>query len=167
MTTPDRRRTECRPAAPERTQQASGHQMPEYDAAQGHTETRNVLTIELPVQIARELTPNASRAIHWGTKTRLLNELKETTWKATLAAVQNHHGPVPAIPLVMHLTVYHGRNRKRHDDDNIIGWAKRGVRDTIAQTLHVDDRHITTGTITQLRDPSGLGFVVVRLEHVA
>ena len=34
----------------------------------------------------------------------------------------------------------------------------------IAATMGIDDKHITTGTIEQHRDPEGIGYVVVTLE---
>lgn len=126
----------------------------------------NVLRFDIPVQVDLRITPNAKYGVHWGTKTRLRNELKDTAWMATLAAINDHKGPVPAIPLVMHLTVYRGKGRRPMDDDNIIAWAKP-MRDAIAATLGVDDKHITTGEVSQAKDPDGVGFVVVRLEHEA
>lgn len=164
-TTPDRRTSECRPAAPEQTH-TSNHPGNDDNAGQGHTAAHNMLTIELPVQIDLRITPNRMRGGNRGYVSKLRNDLKDTAWLCTLAAINDHDGPQPAIPLVMHLEVYRGRNRKIMDDDNVIAWAKP-VRDAIAATIGVDDKHITTGTIIQLRDPAGLGFVVVRLEHAS
>src|SRR5699024_7489005 len=94
-------------------------------------------------------------------KSKLRNQLKHDAYYATRNA--NAEMWEPTGPLVMHLTVYHGKGRKRMDDDNIIAWSKP-LRDGIAQAIGIDDKHITTGTIDQLRDPDGLGFVEVTVE---
>lgn len=119
------------------------------------------ITVTIPLQLDRRVTPNG-RA-HWGTKKRLTDEMRQTTTLSMLAVVtQAQRGQVRRLPLTLDYEIRHGKGRRRMDVDNIIASLKP-VQDAISSVLGVDDKHFTLGTMTQTRDPTGRGEIVVTI----
>jgi len=121
--------------------------------------TTNAVTFDIPAQLDRRISPNG-RA-HWRTKHKLQQTLKETAYYAAYNANLEMWQSMP--PLTLHYTIFHGKGRKRLDEDNCIA-ALKPVQDAIAQVIGVDDRFFHIGTIEQHRDPDGAGFIRVRIE---
>ena len=119
------------------------------------------VTITIPTEIDRRITPNG-RA-HWGTKGKLVKALREATDDACLAANLHLMDRLPEPPLQLHYVIVHRSKRKMLDDDNAIS-AMKPIRDQIAQRLHIDDRYITTGSMTQTVEP-GEAYVKVAIEE--
>ena len=115
------------------------------------------LTIRIPASIDPALTGN-SRA-HPMKKHRLFQELKATTMLMVRTT-----GPdvYPFLPWVLTYTVARPKGKQALDDDNIkIGL--KGIQDGIAEELGIDDRFITIGTVTQIKDKAGVGFIDVTI----
>jgi crossover junction endodeoxyribonuclease RusA len=84
----------------------------------------------------RELFPNFKRSHHWRTYRHLEKSYRETCWKLTLVQTGASPSGIPN-PLPMSIT-FHPPDRRKRDDDGIIGAFKNG-RDGIADALGVDD----------------------------
>ncbi len=114
------------------------------------------ITIRIPASIDPALTGN-SRA-HPMKKHRLFQELKDTTGWA-LKAQAPHAAFMPGqLPLTLDYVVARKRFGKPLDDDNVkIG--VKGVQDSIAAHLGIDDRHFRVGTVEQIRDVDGIGWI--------
>lgn len=121
------------------------------------------IVITIPGQIDPILTPNGRG--NPLKRQRISNALKSDAMFATMEALDLPRSPVPELtpPITLHYLIAHGKGRKRLDDDNAIG-AMKAVRDGIAIALHVDDRHMQTGTMTQDRDTTGAGYIRVAIE---
>src|SRR5687768_1885438 len=122
------------------------------------------LVVTIPVQIDRRATPNG-RA-HWSVVSRIKTDLQ----MATLGAMVNAAGPDASTryppeswPLTLHYLIAHGKGRKRLDDTNAIA-AMKSIEDQIARSLGVDDRNFRFGSMTQIRDPEGKGYVRVAID---
>jgi hypothetical protein len=122
--------------------------------------TQADLTITVPVQIDRRLTPNG-RA-HWWVKNDLVQALRTMTCYAVRNANIEMWEPTP--PLVLDYEIGHGKGRKRLDDTNAIA-SMKPIEDQIASCLGIDDRHFRFGSMTQTRDPSGMGYVRVTIRE--
>lgn len=133
--------------------------------AETRTGNRPPLVITIPIQIARGLTPNGR--VHWRIKARLVREAHETTHWA-MHEVVDLNDPYECFqtsqwPLTLHYVIGHGKGRQKLDDDNAIG-AMKALRDAIASALGIDDKHLVTGSMSQVRDPDKRGFVKVAIE---
>lgn len=115
------------------------------------------VTIRIPAVLDIGLSPNGR--VHWRKKHRLAKELKQTA----MWAMKLHYLDVlPETPWQLNYTVALARGRKRWDDDNMIA-ALKPARDGIAAEAGIDDRHMVTGTLTQIRDPQGIGWIEVQI----
>ncbi len=115
------------------------------------------ITIHIPAVIDPALTGNG-RA-HPMKKHRLFQELKATTM-----LIVRTTGPdwYPFPPWVLDYTVARPKGKQALDDDNIkIGL--KGIQDGIAEEIGIDDRYIMIGTVTQIRDVDGIGFIDVTI----
>lgn len=122
------------------------------------------LTIRIPAVIHRELTPNG-RA-HWRTKHRLEQELKAITYYAFRRQI-DLTDPVACFqtalwPLTLDYVVARGKGRQPMDDTNIKAGLKY-LEDGIATALGIDDKHFRVGTVEQIRDMDGVGYVDVTI----
>lgn len=115
------------------------------------------ITIRVPAVPTRDLSPNGR--VHWRKKHRAAQELKNIA----MWSVKSHYLDVlPETPWQMNYTVAWGFNQKRWDDDNLIAGLK-ALRDGIAAETGVDDRHMVTGTVEQIRDQERVGYVEVTI----
>ena len=62
----------------------------------------------------------------------------------------------------MNYTVAWGYRQKSWDDDNLIAGLK-ALRDGIAAEAGIDDKHMVTGSVTQIRDKQKQGYVEVTI----
>ncbi len=92
----------------------------------------------MPVEIAypwppASLSPNAKRRKHWRTYQPQANSYRRLCWALTCegASVRTELSKIESI-------TFHPPDRRRRDDDSIIGQFKHG-RDGIADALGVDD----------------------------
>lgn len=115
------------------------------------------LTVTIPWTPPRILSPNASRRVHFGTKTKARNAAKRVAHDATLDALQNLAADV-ALPWLVpyRVVVAWGKGRQRMDDDNLIASLK-AAQDGVCATIEIDDRDLRLTGITQERDPAGIG----------
>jgi hypothetical protein len=126
---------------------------------------RPPLTITVPIQIERGLTPNGR--VHWRTKSRLIREARDTARLATLEVV-NPNDPYECFqtsqwPLTLHYVIGLGKRRRPLDQTNAIA-AMKSIEDGIADILAIDDKHFVVGSMTQTRDPEGRGYVKVAIQ---
>jgi hypothetical protein len=119
-------------------------------------------TILIPGDLPRELSPNARP--HRYAKARVVKQARETALLATLSSldVQVIRAAIEP-PVTVHWTVGLPARAKTRDTDNIIASAK-AYQDGICDALAINDRHVVTGTVTQLRDPAKVGYVRAVLE---
>ncbi|MDQ3542111.1 MAG: hypothetical protein M3440_15645 [Chloroflexota bacterium] len=118
------------------------------------------VTLRIPVVIDPALTGNG-RA-HPMKKYRLFQELKA----ATMLIVRTTGPDVyPIVPWILDYTVGRPKGKQALDDDNIKSAGLKAIQDGIADELGLDDRYIMIGTVTQVRDVEGLGFVEVRISE--
>lgn len=121
------------------------------------------ITIDIPIIVAREITPNASRRVPQGMKTRLKQELRDTARYAALEAGLQDAALHP--PLVMDITRMMQKGARPMDDDNFTSFFKWG-RDQIAAVAGVDDKHITTGEVRQEKSSDGIGRILVTIREL-
>ena len=119
------------------------------------------LTIRIPASIDLRLTPNRANT-NRHVKARIKDELQATTGWALKAAIPHASYSEQALPIRLDYVIARAKGRQAFDDDN----AKAGlkfVQDSIAQHIGVNDRHITVGTVEQIRDPEGIGWIEVTI----
>lgn len=123
------------------------------------------LIITVPGKLPRALSPNGRE--HWTTKKRVRDQVQRDTALAFAAVAVDQAQTVrllmAAETIVVNWTI--GRSRRQRtalDDDNVIASTKY-YRDTIARAIGVDDRVFRTGTVVQIEDPEGIGFVQAEL----
>jgi len=126
---------------------------------------RPPLVVTIPLQVDRGLTPNGR--VHWRTRSRLVREARQTACMAMLEVV-DPNDPYECFqtsqwPLTLHYVIGLGKGRKRLDDTNAIA-AMKSIEDGLADILAIDDRHFRVGSMNQIRDPEGKGFVKVAIE---
>ena len=126
--------------------------------------TRRTLTVRIPAQIHYQITPNASRRYPAAAKSRLRQELKDTTIRACQGEGW-HLGHDLTPPLVLDYSVARGKGRQPMDDDNLTS-ALKHARDGVAHVLGIDDKQMTTGKLTQIRDPDAVGYIEVTIREV-
>lgn len=118
------------------------------------------LVVTIPGKIDPALSPNAR--VHWSTLFRAKFEAEQY---AVLYTTQAAHGI--DTDGVEHAT-YHiergiPKGGRELDADNLTACCKAYL-DGVAQALGVDDRHWQIGTVTQVRDPDGIGYLAITLE---
>lgn len=121
------------------------------------------LTVLVPATPAIDLSIN--RPVGWRRKHEATLELKGTTIRAFRGAM-DLNDPYRCYqravwPLTLSYVVAWERHRNRWDDDNLKGGGLKPVQDGVAWALGIDDRHFVTGTVTQARDPEGVGVTIV------
>lgn len=122
------------------------------------------ISIRIPWAIDLRLGLNGR--VHWRTKKRLKDEVQGTALRSMQAArLPRNLDDLLMSPLILDFEIGLKRNAKTMDDDNAIGCLK-SVRDAIAAYVGIDDKFITTGTVTQVRDPEGRGYVDVTLRSL-
>lgn len=123
----------------------------------------SVLTITIPGKIDPALSPNAR--VHWRILARVKSEAKE------MAALYTRQAADGIDTTGVDRATYHiergiMKRGKALDADNLTASVK-GHLDGIALALGVDDRHWHPGTVSQVRDPDGIGYLSIRLEWEA
>ncbi len=127
-------------------------------AAAVATVRRMRLTVRIPSSIDPALTGNGTRS--WAKHHRLFQDLKFTTGWALKASIPHASYPDDALPLRLDYVVARAKGRRELDDDNIkIGL--KACQDAIALHLGINDRHMVIGTVEQIRDPEGIGWIEV------
>lgn len=94
------------------------------------------MRIELPMP-TRNLSPNRSRKVHFGTVTKVKNAYGEQCLPIANVAVRSS-GWVPRKGDIPMKITFHFTSRTRHDADNSLGSMKRGL-DVVAAAMGVDD----------------------------
>lgn len=124
-----------------------------------------VVEVTIPGTPPRCLSPNASRELHWGTKTKAKNQLRRDAERAAVA-VRNTCGGGPLFTgqVRVRTTVAWEKGRKLMDGDNVLASLKVLYDGITAAQLWRDDRDCIFEPVEQTRDPEGRGYVVVRLE---
>lgn len=122
------------------------------------------LTVTIPAVIERAMTLNGRG--HWRRRYAAERAAKHATAMAMSQAI-DLEDPRACFqrarwPLTLDWEIGLAKGRRRMDMDNAIGGLK-SVQDQIARCLGMDDRFMVTGTVTQVRDPEGLGFVRVTI----
>jgi len=118
--------------------------------------------VEIPICIDARITPN-SRA-HWRTRAKIQREMKNATYAAMMAAGPHaglRNGP---LPLTISYIIGLAPRRRVMDDLNAIASMKY-IEDGIAAYLGIDDRNFKFGTLEQVRDTQGHGFVRVLISN--
>ena len=120
------------------------------------------LIVTIPGKIERRLSPNASRHMHWATKKKARDDAQEA---AALYARQSayEHDVTGISAATYHIELGKAKGEKQKDADNLVASCKAYL-DGIAAALGVDDRGWTLGTVTQVRDSEGTGYLSIRLE---
>jgi hypothetical protein len=121
------------------------------------------LTIVIPGKLDHTLSPNARP--YW----RTLAEAKQTAKNlAAFHAIQAKQGAdltgIDRATYSIELGIM--KRGRALDEDNLVASCKAHL-DGIAKALGVDDRGWTLGTVTQVRDPEGIGYLAIRLEWEA
>ena len=117
------------------------------------------LTITIPGKIDRRLSPNAR--VHWRTLAAAKGNAKDTAYMIARFDSANVQGDISAA--TYHIELGKAKGEKQKDADNLVASCKAHL-DGIAAALGVDDRGWTLGTVTQVRDPDGTGYLSIRLE---
>ena len=113
--------------------------------------------ITIPYAIDRRLGQNGR--LHWAKKHKLTKEAQETTRTAMLSTI---YDTFPDAPWILDYEIGMPYRARQMDDDNAVGCLK-ALRDGIAEYTGVNDKHMTSGTVTWVRDPRGVGYVTVTI----
>jgi hypothetical protein len=119
------------------------------------------LTIRIPGKINPDLNPNSHR--HWRVKHRAQQRAKADAYFATRA-----DGPQCRLDAAFayDVTIGLAKGEKRKDDDNAAAMTKHH-RDGIAMAFGCqDDKRWRLGTVEQVRDPEGVGYIEFRLTEI-
>lgn len=93
--------------------------------------------IELPWP-PKELTPNAKRRKHWSAYRGKASRYREGCYWLTVAYLRAEGLAIQPSGLVIRSITFYPPDRRRRDDDGMIGAFKSG-RDGVADALGVDD----------------------------
>ena len=130
------------------------------------SEGARVLTIIIPGTPCRELSPNGR--VHHMTRYRAAEAAKTAAYYAAREAVGVEHLCDPVVCLQtggrirVDWMVAWERRRQRMDADNLIASLKNTL-DGICTILGLDDRRCDVGTVEQVRDRDGGGWIRVTL----
>jgi Holliday junction resolvase RusA-like endonuclease len=114
--------------------------------------------VRVPMEPPRELSPNASRNLHWGTKTRIRNRWKEAWYWAAYRGIGETNDPRVILgPVVVKVTYYLPKGAKRWDKDNLISTCKHGFDQLQEARVIANDRQIDDIEVEQVRAPDGIG----------
>ncbi len=95
---------------------------------------------------------------NWRGKARVTKEARGDAKLATKGALAG--GSFSPERAVVDVVIGWGKNRKRIDPTNLWACVKPHI-DGVADALEVNDRHFDVGTIEQVRDPEGVGYVEI------
>ena len=118
------------------------------------------LTITIPGKIDHSLSPNAR--VHWRTLAAAKGNAKDLAF-AYARRDAFTVGQDDISSATYHIELGKAKGEKQKDADNLVASCKAHL-DGIAAALGVDDRGWTLGTVTQVRDPDGIGYLSIRLE---
>lgn len=108
------------------------------------------MKLELPYP-PKELSPNASRKLHWGTRTRIKKQYQNECY--ILARQVNPRR-------VITLTFHPPSNRPKRNIDNAIASFKHGL-DAVAQAWKLDDSEILINYTPTFGEVTPFGKVVI------
>lgn len=108
------------------------------------------MLLELPYP-PKELSPNASRKLHWGTKTRIKNK-----YQADVHLLARRVKPRRVIKITFHPSC----NRPLRNVDNAIASFKFGI-DALAKAWGLDDSEILIHFNPEFGEPVPHGKVVI------
>lgn len=118
------------------------------------------LTVTIPGKIDPALSPNAR--VHW----RKLADAKQTAKNLAafyLFAAKKRSDTSGVDHATYHIERGIPKGGRELDADNLTACCKAYL-DGVAQALGVDDRHWQIGTVSQVRDPDGIGYLEITLE---
>ncbi len=117
-----------------------------------------MLIIRIPGRINPDLSPNAHK--HWRTKHRAQQAAHQLGYYYAQTN-RDDHGVGHDFAYDVEIGLAKGEKRK--DDDNAAAMTKH-FRDGIAKGMGCrDDANWEMGTVTQVRDPEGYGYIEFRL----
>jgi hypothetical protein len=120
------------------------------------------LTIRIPGKIDPDLNPNSHK--HW----RVKHRAQQDAFYAAYYEVSRRNLRDVFDDLVRYdVTIGLAKGERRKDDDNAIAMTKH-YRDGMAHGLGMDsDAHMRFGTVEQVRDPEGVGYIEFRLTEIS
>ena len=115
------------------------------------------LTIRIPGRIDPDLSPNAR--VHHMRRYRAVKEARRATYYAAVSLFTRGEDDGGGVRFRYDVTVGLAKGEKTKDSDNIVSMLKAAI-DGIADGLGMrNDRGLRLGTVEQVRDPEGIGFV--------
>lgn len=131
-----------------------------------------VLTVIVPGDLPRELSPNASRAIHWGTKSKMRAGVKHAAFYATkeaLGAWERQHGPWEPLQgrTEVQIVIAWGKGRRIMDQDNALASCKAVIDQLAEAGVIANDRFCEYPPLIQMRDEDGRGFIRLVVTELA
>lgn len=124
-----------------------------------------MLTIRIPGKIDPDLSPNSHK--HWRTKHRAQQAAKAEAKAAAMEIVGAGCEAYANTAFAWDATIWLARGEQRKDGVNIIAMLKHYEDGLVLGLGALDDRYWRVGTITQERDPNGIGGVEFRLTPIA
>lgn len=119
--------------------------------------TALTLTIRIPGRLDPDLSPNAR--VHHMRRYRATKAAREAGYYAAVAEYQAGRDDGTGVRFRYDVTIGLAKGEKRKDDDNAAAMLK-SLRDGIADGLGLpSDRGLVAGTVEQVRDVEGIGFV--------
>lgn len=131
---------------------------------------RRSVTITVPGDVPNELTPNASRHLHWGTKTKIKDQIQNDTVRCAQEVIgTGHDSPYFAGKVRCYVTVGRGKRRQMLDPDNLTASLKFYIDALKIAKVITDDKaaYFDMDKPVQERDPDGVGFVRFRITEAA
>ena len=120
------------------------------------------LTIRIPGKVLTDLNPNSHK--HWRRK----HEAQQTAYRLGKYTASDRYGHTfpPETAVAYDVTIGLAKGEKAKDDDNAAAMTKH-YRDGIAAGLGCkDDKGWRLGTVEQVRDPEGVGYIEFRLTRI-
>lgn len=124
------------------------------------------IVVTIPGNPSRDLSPNASRKLHWSYKHRARQELHDNAYYATKEAIARYestHGVFVALSCVVDVnwTIAWGHGRRVMDGDNALANCK-ALWDGMADAgLVENDKQFRFHPVVQIRDKAKVGYVEV------
>ena len=124
----------------------------------------SLLTIRVPSQPERVLSPNAPRQTHWATQARE-RTAQRAAWGWAAVEALDPYGQRPHFtgPVRCRITVYRGKGRKPMDADNLLATMKAGIDQLQTAGVVANDNQLSFLPVVQERDPDGIGYTLVEL----
>lgn len=125
------------------------------------------IRLDIPSPPPHELSPNASRFQHWGTRNRIKHEWARLWRHAALDAMGAAGRAVHLTgPVRLRVTYLKGKGARQRDVDGIIATCKHGIDALQEAGLIRNDSQVVAIEVEQRRSPDGIGKTVVTVEEV-